>query len=123
MVTDMTAISEQTMESLAAGALSEQEVGDIVALGSEAAVLVIPERSRQLAEQRAETAAESHQTPATPSGMQPPPIQSSRQDPASGGRRPDQDILVRGAKHSRGSICPRQRMPRVATGRPFVCSK
>ncbi len=68
----MTAISEQTMESLAAGALSEQEVGDIVALGSEAAVLVIPERSRQLAEQRAETAAESHQTPATPSGMQPP---------------------------------------------------
>ena len=72
MVTAPTTISEQAMQSLAAGALSEKQARDIVALGPEAAVFVILELSKQLAEQRAKTATESHQTPATPSGMKPP---------------------------------------------------
>ena len=38
----------------------------------EAVVFALLELSKQLAEQRAKTAAESHQTPATPSGMKPP---------------------------------------------------
>jgi hypothetical protein len=61
---DNVAISEQAMASLVAGALSEAQARQIVALGPEAAVFVILELSKQRAEQRAKTAAESHQTPA-----------------------------------------------------------
>jgi len=60
------------MQSLTAGVLSEEQARRIVALGPEAAVFVILELSKQLAEQRAKTASESHQTPSTPSGMKPP---------------------------------------------------
>jgi transposase len=48
-------------------------------------VFVILELSKQLAEQRAKTAAESHQTPATPSGMKPP---YQKPSPKSRKRRP-----------------------------------
>jgi transposase len=53
------------------GPLTEKQAMDIVALGPEAAVFAILELSKRLAEQQARTAAVSHQTPSTPSGMKP----------------------------------------------------
>ena len=54
------------------GPLTEEQARTIVAQGPEVAVFAILELSKRLAEQQAKTAAESHQTPGTPSGMKPP---------------------------------------------------
>lgn len=87
METDTTTIPKQAMHAIAAGVLSEEQARQIVAIGPEAAVFVILELSKQLAEQRAKTAAESHQTPATPSGMKPPyqkpPAKSRKRRPGA----------------------------------------
>ena len=56
MVTDTATIPEQTMQSLTAGVLCEQQAREIVAIGPEAAVFVILELSKQLAEQKAKEA-------------------------------------------------------------------
>lgn len=114
MATDTTAISEQAMQSLSAGIISEQEARDIVALGPEAAVFVILELSKQLAEQRGKTASESHQTPATPSGMKPPyqkpsPKARKRRPGAKpghpGSRRKTPERIDKRVKH-RAKCCP-----------------
>jgi transposase len=85
-----------------------------VALGPEAAVFVILELSKQLAEQRAKTAAESHQTPATPSGMKPPyqkpPPKSRKRRPGAkpghpGSRRKTPKKIDKWVKH-RAKCCP-----------------
>ena len=87
METDTTTIPKRAMRSLAAGVLSEEQARQIVAIGPEAAVFVILELSKQLAEQKAKAAAESHQTPATPSGMKPPyqkpPAKSRKRRPGA----------------------------------------
>ena len=54
------------------GPLTEEQARTIFAQGEEAVVFALLELSKQLAEQQAKTAAESHQTPSTPSGMKPP---------------------------------------------------
>ncbi len=114
MATDKTTIPEQTMPSLTAGVLSEQQAREIVARGPEAAVFAILELSKQLAQQRAKIAAESHQTPATPSGMKPPyrkpPPKSRKRRPGAkkghvGSRRAAPEQIDRRIEH-RAKCCP-----------------
>ena len=111
---DTATIPGQTMRFLAAGVLSEEQARAIVALGPEAAVFVILELSKQLAEQRAKVTAESHQTPATPSGMKPPyqkpPPKSRKKRPGAkpghpGRRRKAPERIDRRVKH-RAKCCP-----------------
>ncbi len=52
--------------------LTEEQARQIFSQGEEAVVYVILELAKQLAEQKAASAADSHQTPSTPSGMKPP---------------------------------------------------
>jgi transposase len=114
MATDTATIPKQAMQSLAAGVLSEEQARQIVALGPEAAVFVILELSKELAEQKAKTAAESHQTPATPSGMKPayrkPSPKSRKRRPGArkghpGSRREVPERIDRRVKH-RAKCCP-----------------
>jgi transposase len=65
-------LPEGVLDVLRRGALSEEQAAKIFDQGREAVVFALLELTKQLAEQRAKTAAESHQTPATPSGMKPP---------------------------------------------------
>ena len=60
---------DDILHALGGGPLTEQQARTIVAQGSEVAVFAILELSKRLAEQQAKTAAESHQTPSTPSGL------------------------------------------------------
>lgn len=114
MVADTPTIPKQAMQSLTAGVLSEEQARQIVAIGPEAAVFVILELSKQLAEQKAKTAAESHQTPATPSGMKPPyqksPPKSRKRRPGAkkghpGSRRKTPERIDRQIEH-RAKSCP-----------------
>ena len=52
--------------------LTEEQARQIFSQGEEAVVFVIMQLAKQLAEQKAASAADSHQTPSTPSGMKPP---------------------------------------------------
>jgi len=63
---------DDVLEVLQTGRLTEEQARTIVAQGAEVAVFAILELSKRLAEQQAKRAAESHQTPSTPSGMKPP---------------------------------------------------
>jgi transposase len=72
MAVDTRLISEGAMQALREASLTERQAEQIFARGKEAVVFALLELTKQLAEQRAKTAAESHQTPATPSGMKPP---------------------------------------------------
>jgi transposase len=78
-------LPESTLDDLRAAALSEEQARAIYAQGEEAVVFVLLELTKQLAEQKAKTAAESHQTPSTPSGMKPP---YQKPSPKSRKRRP-----------------------------------
>ncbi len=114
MVTDATTIPKPAMQALADGVLSEKQARQIVAIGPEAAVFVILELSKQLAEQKAKTVAESHQTPSTPSGMKPvyqkPSPKSRKRRPGAkpghaGSRRKAPERIDRRVKH-RAKCCP-----------------
>jgi hypothetical protein len=74
---------DDVLDVLRNGRLTEEQARTIVARGPEVAVFAILERSKRLAEQQAKTAAESHQTPGTPSGMKPP----YRKPPAKSGKK------------------------------------
>jgi transposase len=63
---------DDVLHALGGGTLSEEQARAIVAQGPEVAVFALLELSKRLAEQQAKVAAESHQTPSTPSGMKPP---------------------------------------------------
>ena len=76
---------EKTLRELCTGVLSEEQARAIYAQGEEAVVFVLLELAKQLAQQRAKMASESHQTPATPSGMKPP---YQKPSPKSRKRRP-----------------------------------
>ena len=65
-------LPKSTLDGLRGAMLTEEQARAIYAQGEEAVVFVLLELTKQLAEQKARTAAESHQTPATPSGMKPP---------------------------------------------------
>lgn len=53
-------------------ALTEEQARQIFSEGEEAVVFALLQLAKQLAEQKATSAAGSHQTPSTPSGMKPP---------------------------------------------------
>jgi len=67
--------------------LTEEQARTIYRQGSEAVVFALLELSKQLAEQRAAGAGQSHQTPSTPSGMKPPylklPVKSRKRTPGA----------------------------------------
>jgi transposase len=65
-------LPESTLDVLRGVPLTEEQARKIFAQGEEAVVFVLLEFSKRLAEQKGKTAAESHQTPGTPSGMKPP---------------------------------------------------
>jgi transposase len=72
MAVDTAVISERAMQALRGASLNERQARAIYARGEEAVVFALLMLTKQLAEQKAAVAAESHQTPSTPSGMKPP---------------------------------------------------
>ncbi len=114
MATSTEVSLDDLLDVLRDGPLTEEQAREIVAQGPEAAVFVILLLSKRLAEQRAKTAAESHQTPGTPSGMKPPyqkpPRKQGRKRPgakaghAGTRRQPPERIDQR--KTHRADRCP-----------------
>jgi len=105
---------EKILRELCAGELTEEQARAIYAQGEEAVVFVLLELAKQLAEQRAKMAGESHQTPATPSGMKPPyqkpSAKSRKRRPGAkqghpGSRRAAPERIDRRKKH-RVKSCP-----------------
>src|SRR4030042_2533026 len=80
-------LPKSTLDGLQGAMLTEEQARAIFAQGEEAVVFVLLELAKQLAEQKARTAAESHQTPGTPSGMKPPyqrpPAKSRKRRPGA----------------------------------------
>ena len=114
MAVDTKLISEGVMQALRAASLDERQAEDIFARGKEAVVFALLELTKQLAEQRAKTAAESHQTPSTPSGMKPPyqkpPAKRRKRRPGAkpghrGSRRQAPERIDWQAEH-RADRCP-----------------
>lgn len=114
MVTCKGVSCDDVLEVLQSGLLTEEQARTIVAQGPEVAVFAILELSKRLAEQQAKTAAESHQTPSTPSGMKPPyrkPRPKSRKKrPGAkqghpGSRRPTPERIDWQVEH-RANRCP-----------------
>jgi len=114
MAMDTVTVPERAMRALREGTLSEQQAEEIYAQGKEAVVFALLELMKQLAEQRAKTAAESHQTPATPSGMKPPyqkpPAKSRKKRPGAkpghrGARRKTPQQIDWQVEH-RADCCP-----------------
>jgi transposase len=68
----MGAMSTVTEDIPLGTTLTEEQARQIFAQGEEAVVFVILELAKQLADEKAASAADSHQTPSTPSGMKPP---------------------------------------------------
>ena len=94
--------------------LTEEQARRIFSQGEEAVVFVILELAKQLAEQKAASAADSHQTPSTPSGMKPPytkpPPKGRKKKPGrkkghSGTRRKTPDHVDWQMDH-RADCCP-----------------
>ena len=70
--------------------LTEEQAREIYGRGEEAVVFALLQLAQQLAAQTSASAATSHETPATPSGMKPPyakPTASSRRRRKPGGKR------------------------------------
>lgn len=72
MATCKSALPASLLGVLRQGALTEDQAKKIYKEGREAVVFALLELTKQLVEQRAASAAQSHQTPSTPSGMKPP---------------------------------------------------
>lgn len=94
--------------------LTEEQARQIFSQGEEAVVFVILELAKQLAEQKAASAAGSHETPSTPSGMKPPytkpPPKGRKKKPGrkkghSGARRETPEHVDWEADH-RADCCP-----------------
>lgn len=87
MATCTKVVSENLLEVLRRGALTEEQAQTIFRQGREAVVFALLELTKQLAQQQGKTAAESHQTPSTPSGMKPPyrkpPAKSRKRRPGA----------------------------------------
>jgi transposase len=72
MVTCKSALPRNLLDVLRDGSLTEEQARMIYDQGPEAVVFALLQLTKRLAEQRAAGAAQSHQTPSTPSGMKPP---------------------------------------------------
>jgi transposase len=114
MATRRSGSFDDVLNVLCGGPLSEEQARTIVSQGPEVAVFAILELSKRLAEQQAKTAAESHQTPGTPSGMKPPYRKPSgrkgKKRPGAksghpGSRRKAPERVDRKAMH-RADCCP-----------------
>lgn len=100
--------------------LTEEEARAIYAQGEEAAVFALLAMAKLLAEQRAQAAATSNQSPSTPSGMQPPyqkpaakargKKKPGRKDGHPGSRRAAPTRIDHYAEH-RAEVCPHCRGP------------
>jgi len=114
MAVDTAVISDRALRALHTASLSERQAEEIYAQGKGAVVFALLELTKRLAEQRAKTAAESHETPATPSGMKPPyqkpPAKSRKRRPGAkpghaGSRRKVPERIDWQAEHRAGR-CP-----------------
>lgn len=94
--------------------LTEEQARDIFARGEDAVVFALLAQAKLLAEQLANSAASSHQTPATPSGMKPPHAKPTttqrarkpgRQPGHPGSRRPAPEQIDQRLSH-RAFVCP-----------------
>ena len=74
----MDVLSESLLDVLRHGGLTEEQAEAIFEQGREAVVFALLELTKQLGEQKAAALAESHETPATPSGMKPPYQKSNK---------------------------------------------
>jgi len=72
MATCTEVLKGSTLDVLRRATLTEEQARAIFAQGEEAVVFALLELTKQLAEQKADAAGTSHETPATPSGMKPP---------------------------------------------------
>jgi transposase len=95
--------------------LTEEQAREIYAQGEEVVVFVLLQLAQQLAAQRSLSAASSHQTPATPSGMKPPyanPPASSRgrkkpgRNPGHPGSRREKPARIDAYQTHRAEVCP-----------------
>ena len=114
MATCTKVLAKSLLDVLRHGGLTEEQAEAIFEQGREAVVFALLEQSKQLAEQRTKAAAESHETPATPSGMKPPyskpPGKSRKRRPGAkkghaGSRRKAPD-RVDWQKEHRADRCP-----------------
>ncbi len=96
-------------------ALTEAQARTIYAQGEEAVVFALLAQAKMLEEQRAAAAATSHQTPSTPSGMQPPyqkPAASTRGKKKPGrkqghpGSRREVSARIDRREEHRAEVCP-----------------
>ncbi len=115
MATCKSALPGNLLDVLRSGWLSEEQAQTIYEQGREAVVFALLELTKRLTEQQAAGAAQSHQTPSTPSGMKPPyqkpPAKRRKRPPGAklghrGSRRkPPERIDLR--KEHRADRCPR----------------
>ena len=114
MATSTSALPGNLSKFLCGAPLTKAQAQTIFEQGREAVVFALLELSKQLAEQRTAAAAQSHQTPSTPSGMKPPyqkpPAKRRKRRPgakpghAGSRRKPPEKIDHR--KEHRADRCP-----------------
>jgi transposase len=114
MPTCVTALPPSLLDVLRQGTLTEEQARMIYAEGPGAVVFALLTQAKQIAEQRAAAAAQSHETPSTPSGMKPtyqkPPGKQRKRPPGAkpghpGSRRKPPDRIDRRKTHQ-AKRCP-----------------
>ena len=117
MATCSSVLPGNLLDVLRNGVLSEEQARMIYEQGPEAVVFALLELTKRLAEQRAAGAAQSHETPSTPSGMKPPyqkpPGKRRKRRPGAkpghrGSRRKPPEHIDHHKEH-RADRCPRLR--------------
>ena len=114
MATCESTLPGNLLDVLRDGALTEELALTIYSQGREAVVFALLELTKRLAEQRATGAAQSHETPSTPSGMKPPyqkpPGKRRKRRPGAkpghrGSRRDPPEHIDHHQEH-RADLCP-----------------
>lgn len=115
MATCTSALAGSLLDVLRQGTLTEEQARMIYAQGPEAVVFALLIQAKRIAEQQAAAAAQSHQTPSTPSGMKPsyqkPPGKRRKRRPGAkpghrGSRRKPPERIDRRKEH-RAERCPK----------------
>jgi len=115
MATCTSALRGSLLDVLRQGTLTEEQARMIYAQGPEAVVFALLIQAKRIAEQQAAAAAQSHQTPSTPSGMKPPyqkpPGKRRKRRPGAkpghrGSRRKPPERIDRRKEH-RAERCPK----------------
>ncbi len=114
MATCVSALPASLLDVLRQGTLTEEQARRIYQQGLEAVVFALLIQAKRIAEQQAEAAAHSHETPSTPSGMKPtyqkPPGKRRKRPPGAkpghpGSRRKPPEQIDHRKKH-RAHHCP-----------------